>query len=51
MASVEMAELIAENMMGFVRVLAEWDAKEILSYSAADEELTTAPESNDADGN
>ncbi len=50
MASVEMAELIAENMMGFDCVLAELDARERLSVSAADEEVTLAPASNEADG-
>ena len=48
--SQEVARVIVENLMGFNRVLAELDARERLSVSAADEEVTPAPASNEADG-
>ena len=49
--SQEDAREMAENLIGFFRVLAEWDAKERSSVSTAYEEVTPAPASNEADGN
>lgn len=41
--SEEDAREIAENLLGFFRVLAEWDSKEISTVSAADNEAASAP--------
>ena len=41
--SEEDAREIAENLLGFFRVLAEWDSKERSAISAADNEAASAP--------
>ncbi len=41
--SEENAREIAENLLGFFRVLAEWDSKERSTISAADNEVASAP--------
>jgi hypothetical protein len=39
----EDAREIAENLLGFFRVLAEWDSKERSAISAADNKAASAP--------
>ncbi len=41
--SEEDAREISENLLGFFRVLAEWDSKERSAISAADNEAASAP--------
>ena len=41
--SEEDAREIAEKLLGFFRVLAEWDSKERSAISAADNEAASAP--------
>ena len=41
--SGEDAREIAENLLGFFRVLAEWDSKERSAISAVDNEVASAP--------
>ena len=41
--SEEDAREISENLLGFFRILAEWDLKERSAISAADNEAASAP--------